>query len=216
MLRDSTSAWDVAGQEATPLYSDHHALRVDLEPTFGTPPAEEAAAERTQARSITPGNFRSKPSGTKRERRAAVRSLARTIRMAPEGSTVRLETVRLGRYEVVRALRKAHARGVNVQVLTRARSNPRERALQRQLGRRVTKGSWAKRSSPRAHRIAKRRGAPATRLMVTRSGTESKVLVHVSRRVTAQMLRRPTTIKFRIGGKAYRRHVHQFRRMQRR
>lgn len=218
VLQTRATDWNVVGQRARPGHSDHHALFVDLEPQFGQgAPSEPPASSEppSDARTITPGNFRSKPAGTRRERRAALRSLVRTINMMPKGATVRLDTVRLGRREVFDALRRAHDRGVRVKVLTRARPNGRERALYRDLGRNVRRASWAKRASPRARRIARRRGLPATRMMVTRSGTESKVLVHINRRVTSQLLRRPTAIKFRIGGKAYRRHVNLFQRMAR-
>jgi endonuclease/exonuclease/phosphatase family metal-dependent hydrolase len=133
---------------------------------------------------------RSRPGGTADERLAVGRVLRQHLAGTAAGDTVQLATRGLTLRLADRALRKAEARGVRVQVTTlSSRLTWRERRLLRTLD---TKGSWLRRCQG-ACRAQWQEAQPPTLLLVTGADRVGKVRIDVSRPLRTAVVNRRTT-----------------------
>ncbi|QWZ07587.1 hypothetical protein KRR39_19510 [Nocardioides panacis] len=99
------------------------------------------------ARTDSPGVARfNDPTGTERQQYALVRRVDRAVGRAPGGSTVRLAAYSFAMPSTAQALRRAHRRGVRVQVVVDDRSAQwgSVRALRRELGTSTRRHSFVR------------------------------------------------------------------------
>jgi endonuclease/exonuclease/phosphatase (EEP) superfamily protein YafD len=135
---------------------------------------------------------RSQPDGTSAERRAAARALRQQLAQTTDGETVQLATSGLTLPIADRALRRADARGVRVQVTTLSRELTwRERRLVRTLD---SQGSWLRRCQDACRTQWQQHQSP-TLVLVTDAGGDDKVRLDVSRRLTRDVITRRTTAR---------------------
>jgi endonuclease/exonuclease/phosphatase family metal-dependent hydrolase len=161
------------------LNSDHDAVVAGL--SWTTEPPQPATTV-----------VRSQPDGTDEERLAVATALRQHLARTAAGETVRVATRGLNLPVVDRALRRAEARGVRVQVTTlSARLTWRERRLLRTLD---THGSWLRRCQG-ACRTAWMADQPPSLLLVTGADGNGKVRIDVSRRLRQVVVTRPTTAR---------------------
>ena len=159
------------------LNSDHDAVVAGL--SWTTPPPEPAATV-----------VRNQPDGTAQDRTAVRRTLRQHLAGTAAGDKVQLGTGGLSLRLVVRALRRADARGVRVQVTTLSpRLTSRERSLMRTLD---TRGSWLRRCQD-ACRTQWKAEQPPSLLLLSDANGDGKVRIDVSRRLSSDVVSRPTS-----------------------
>ncbi len=108
-----------------------------------TPLAGADAGSRTDSPGVARFND---PTGSEREQYALVRRVDRAVDRAPGGSTVRLAAYSFAMPSTAQALRRAHRRGVRVQVVVDDRSAQwgSVRALRRELGTSTRRHSFVR------------------------------------------------------------------------
>ena len=135
---------------------------------------------------------RSQPDGTTEERLAVRTALRKHLGRTVAGETVRVATRDLNLPLAYRALQRAEARGVRVQVTTRStRLTWRERRLLRTLD---ANGSWLRRCQG-ACRTEWEQDQPPSLLLVTGADGNGKVRIDVSRRLRRVVVTRATTAR---------------------
>ncbi len=160
------------------LNSDHDAVVAELSWTT------EAPAPTTIVRS--------RPGGTAQERSAVGRVLRQHLGSTTAGDTVQVATGGLTLPLADRALRRAEARGVRVQLTTLSlRLTWRERRLLRTLD---TNGSWLRRCQGACRTRWQEEQAPSL-LLVTGAGGDGKVRIDVSRRLNRAVVTRRTSAR---------------------
>ena len=164
VLLASAGQFTVRGQSVRAVNSDHRQLTADF------------ALTGSSASAFSPGVVLTDP---RTSPRAVTSLIVRSIDLAPKGAVVHLATRNLKMPVVVRAIKKARKRGVQVQVLTTGRKiTSGERSLIRLLGTNVRKKSWV------AHqRDWKRYGLPAASSLVSASGGTRALRIDSSRPV---------------------------------
>ena len=161
------------------LNSDHDAVVAGL--SWTTPAPEPADTVVTN-----------QPDGTAQQRTAVLRTLRQNLADTAGGETVQLATRGLSLRLVARALRKADARAVRVQVTTLSpRLTFRERSLMRTLD---TRGSWLRRCRD-ACRTQWQAEQPASLLLVSDANGNGKVRIDVSRRLSPAVVSRRTSAR---------------------
>ena len=161
------------------LNSDHDAVVAGLSWTT-PPPAPVTTVVRNQ------------PDGTTEERTAIRRTLREHLAGTAAGETVRLATRGLTLRAVARALRRADARGVRVQVTSLSiRLTARERTLMRNL---ATRGSWLRRCQASC-RTTWQAEQPPSLLLVSDANGDGRTRIDVSRRLTSAVITRRTSAR---------------------
>ena len=159
------------------LNSDHDAVVSGL--SWTTPPPEPPDTV-----------VSNQPDGTAPERTAVLRTLRQHLADTTAGETIHLATRGLSLRLVARALRKADARGVRVQVTTLSpRLTFRERSLVRTLD---TRGSWLRRCQD-ACRTQWQADEPPSLLLVSDASGDGKVRIDASRRLSPDVVSLPTS-----------------------
>ena len=164
------------------LNSDHDAVVAGLSWTTEAPAPEPG----------TSTVVRNRPDGTTEERHAVGRVLRQNLAGTAAGDKVQLATSGLTLRLADRALWRAEARGVRVQVTTLSpRLTWRERRLLRTLD---TKGSWLRRCQS-ACRTQWQADQPPSLLLVTGSDGTGKERIDVSRRLRPAVVTRRTSAR---------------------
>ena len=140
---------------------------------------------------------RNRPRGDRAEQRAVLAAVRRQILGAEVGGRVQLATKDTQLAGVVRALRRANANGVRVQVTTRSDSlTRREKSLQRSL--KATPGSWVRRCVGACSRSWDR-SHPPTLLLVSDASGQPVAATEVSRRLIPEVVERRTRARIETG-----------------
>ncbi|TQL67320.1 hypothetical protein FB381_1194 [Nocardioides albertanoniae] len=148
-------------QRAIALRSDHNALAVDFSPL---PLASTSGSSRAR---FGRGVVVTDPGMSRAEEQSVLRTVLKAVNSARRGEVVHLASRVLTNARVVKALKRAKARGARVQVVTAERSTTSQmRSLQRVLGKDVDKASWAV-TRPAGY---DRAGLRASVLLVSRAG----------------------------------------------
>jgi endonuclease/exonuclease/phosphatase (EEP) superfamily protein YafD len=135
---------------------------------------------------------RSEPDGSTEEQRAVGRLLRQHIAATRAGETLRVGTRGLSLPLAYRALRRAEARGVRVQVTTLSTDLTwRERRLRRSLD---ANGSWLRRCQDEC-RTRWLQNQPPSLLLVSDAGGDGKVRIDVTRRLNEAVVTRRTTAR---------------------
>ena len=149
------------------LNSDHDAVVAGL--SWTTPAPEPADTVVTN-----------QPDGTAQQRTAVLRTLRQHLADTSAGDKIQLATGGLSLRLVARALRKADARGVRVQLTTLSpRLTFRERSLMHTLD---TRGSWLRRCQDACRTQWQSEQSPSL-LLVSDANRNGKVRIDVSRRL---------------------------------
>jgi endonuclease/exonuclease/phosphatase family metal-dependent hydrolase len=192
-------------QHATELYSDHDAVTADL--TWST------AAPGSTYR-LVPGVVANHPNGTSHERRAVLRTMVQAVNHAPQGAAVHLTTTKLTTTAMVRALNRAVARGVHVQMVIRARAmSPALKHFRHLLGHRKYASSFAIGCRSHCRAMVKRRHLAATELLVSAVATTPAVWIRSDRGVSVKANRSATTAVVTARQGAYDRAFRRFFRL---
>ncbi|MEU4451665.1 endonuclease/exonuclease/phosphatase family protein [Nocardioides sp. NPDC023903] len=161
VLARGIARFATGNQRAFGLESDHHAVRVDFSPLPVTSTDGSARAR------FGPGVVVTDPGLDATDEQSVLRTVLKSINSTKRGQVVHLATRALTNAKVLRALKRAKARGARVQVVTAERTTTAEmRSLQRVLGKDVDKASWAVRR-PSGY---DRSGLRATVLLISRTG----------------------------------------------
>jgi endonuclease/exonuclease/phosphatase (EEP) superfamily protein YafD len=135
---------------------------------------------------------RNRPGGTVQQRRAVGHALRQHIAGTAPGETVQVATRGLTLRLADRALRRAEARGVRVQVTTLSlQLGWRERRLRRTLD---ANGSWLRRCQD-ACRASWLQDQPPSLLLFSNAAGAGKVRMDVSRRLSVDVLTRRTSAR---------------------
>jgi endonuclease/exonuclease/phosphatase family metal-dependent hydrolase len=181
----SADQFNVLGQWATELNSDHDAVTADL--SFTTAPGATPV-------SFYPGDFTNSPDGIRASRRSVLDMLVRAVDNAPAGASVHLTTAKLGDKPLYRALKSAIDRGVNVQLVTRRNHpNAMEQDLMAQLGDKLWKKYWAVGCDDACRTIEARGNLPQTRLLVSQSGLTSALRIDADQPAVYSSSKLPTS-----------------------
>lgn len=160
------------------LNSDHDAVVAGL--SWTTEPPEPVTV------------VRSEPGGSTDERRAVGRLLRQHIAGTAAGETLQVGTRGLSLPLAYRALRRAEARGVRVQVTTLSLELTwRERRLRQSLD---ANGSWLRRCQDEC-RARWLQNQPPSLLLVSDAGGDGKVRIDVTRRLSEAVVTRRTTAR---------------------
>jgi hypothetical protein len=124
------------------------------------------------------------PVSTDREaQRAVLRQMVRAVRFAPKGAVVRIATGSLDLGRLMRALRAAHRRGVQVRFVTANQTySAKELALKEEIGSDRSSTSYVL-SRPKAWG---KFALPPTTLLVSTSGTSTRVRLDSNQRSTKE------------------------------
>ncbi|GGU18102.1 hypothetical protein GCM10007979_16070 [Nocardioides albus] len=161
VLARGIARFATGNQRAFGLESDHNAVSVDFSPL---PVTSTAGSARTR---FGPGVVVTDPGMSVAEEQSVLRTVLKAVNSARPGHVVHLATRALTRARVVRALKRADSRGVQVRVVTAEETTTAQmRSLQAVLGKDVNKDSWA---VPRPSGYD-RAGLRATVLLVSRTG----------------------------------------------
>ncbi|WP_134764547.1 endonuclease/exonuclease/phosphatase family protein [Nocardioides sp. 1609] len=147
------------------------------------------------------------PSGDQAARRAVLRSLATGIRSAQAGDVVRVVTSRLDLYFLVKELRRAAKRGVQVQFVKLGRKwAPREQNLGSLLARRGVRGSWVRQCTTTCVQEWKLQARAATGtingLLQVRLASGSEVRWDTTRQFSTPLLTEPSSVRVSTGAEA--------------
>ena len=161
VLARGIARFATGNQRAFGLESDHNAVRVDFSPL---PVTSTEGSARTK---FGPGVVVTDPGLSAADEQSVLRTVLKAVNSARRGQVVHLATRALTNGRVLRALKRARSRGVDVQVVTAERTTTDQmRSLQRVLGKDVNKSSWAVRHPSGYDRA----GLRATVLLVSRTG----------------------------------------------
>ncbi|MFI5625436.1 endonuclease/exonuclease/phosphatase family protein [Nocardioides sp. NPDC051685] len=161
VLARGIARFATGNQRAFGLESDHNAVRVDFSPL---PVTSTEGSARTR---FGPGVVVTDPGLSAADEQSVLRTVLKSINSAGRGHVVHLATRALTHGRVLRALKRAKSRGVDVQVVTAEQTTTDQmRSLQRVLGKDVHKASWAVRRPSGYDRA----GLSATVLLVSRTG----------------------------------------------
>ncbi|GAA1501742.1 endonuclease/exonuclease/phosphatase family protein [Nocardioides humi] len=150
----------VTNLTTVPLHSDHHLLAVDL------------GNVGPRAGAFAPGWV-----SNKSDKKATMRLVKQAIKQAPPGSALHLATKKLSGNGIYKAIVKARARGVEVQIITgHGKATPLDRKLAKLLGTKKKHKSWAKRKSNWA-----RTGLPRSLVLASMSGGTRAVRIDYNR-----------------------------------
>lgn len=170
----TASQFTVGDQFTHELYSDHDLLGADLR--LGG----------AGVGMFKPGIVWSNPP---KAPSLATRQVIRVLNHAPAGVSAHVATRNISGVGLVRAIVRAHRRGVNVQLITATR---RQTALQRgfvrMLGHRLRRREWAANVAPKAYNRA---GLPPAGVLVSLTGGTPAVRVDLNRRLTVGSQRAP-------------------------
>ena len=160
------------------LHSDHDAVVAGL--SWSTQAPDPATV------------VRSRPGGTTEDRRAVGRTLRQHIAGSAAGETVQVATRGLTLPIVYRALRRAEARGVRVQVTTLSpQLTSRERILRQTLD---ANGSWLRRCLDGC-RTSWLQNEPPSLMLFSGASGEGKTRIDVSRRLSESVVTRRTSAR---------------------
>lgn len=181
-----------------PLNSDHHAVVAGLAWTVDAPVQVEVV--------------RNDPAGDRRTQRAVLRTIARNITQAPEGSVVEVATVRLAERVVLRRLRAAINRGVKVRVMVRGKKrNVLERRLRRVIRTSDRKGNRFRACKKACVKKWRTSGLPNGMVVVTGAGEDEGVRLDVSRRLGPALVQRRSRVTVHTGPQSLDEGVRLFR-----
>ncbi|WP_187366848.1 endonuclease/exonuclease/phosphatase family protein [Nocardioides dongxiaopingii] len=147
------------------------------------------------------------PSGDEAARRAVLRSLTTGIRSAQSGDVVRVVTSRLDLYFLVKELRRAAKRGVQVQFVKLGRAwAPREQKLDGLLTRRGVRGSWVRQCTRTCVQEWKGQARATTGsmngLLQVRLASGSEVRWDTSRQFSTPLLTEASSVRVSTGAEA--------------
>jgi len=169
----NASQFTVAAQRTVEINSDHDLVVADLGLATGSSPT------------FVPGTIANNP---RTAPSAAVRPLLTALNRAPKGASVHLVSRHLYGPAIRRAIEGAHARGVNIQLITGdARPTALEKRYARMLGTNVRAKSWAV-NRPKAWKSAK---LPAAGVLASESAGTPAVRVALSRALLPRNQRLP-------------------------
>lgn len=198
VLVRSRSKFAVAGQYTINQNSDHHALVVDLRPTYPAPNAPQPT--------IRPGTVQNIPGGSHVEKRRVIRLMIDAVDNAPRGAGIHFDAAGIRDPQLLDALRRAHHRGVYVQVINRGKVWIRaEHELRDLLGTDVSSRTFAVPCKRLCQRVIAREGAPAARLLISKSGNVSAVTILANRAPIPRLANQPTTAWIRTSLDRYNR-----------
>ena len=168
----NASQFAVRAQRTIEINSDHDLVVADLTVKGGTS-------------SFVPGVVRNNP---KTNPGAAVRQVLTAINRAPKGASVHLVTRHLYGPSVKQAIQNAHARGVNVQLITGDR---RATALEKRYARMLGSNTKAKSFAVNRPNAWKKAKLPAAGVLASVSGGTPAVRVALNRALLPRNQRLP-------------------------
>ena len=142
----------------------------------------------------------SKPTGTKPEKRAAVKALLAAVDAAEPGSTVAVRTPVFDLRGPLRSLRKALERGVHVQVMTANNAaSGRERTLARAVAAQGDPDSWVQACGAGCLPAWKSAGMPRSLLMVSDAAGAWTTRFDVNRMIVADLTKLRSRVTVQTG-----------------
>lgn len=169
--------------------SDHHGVRVgfDFDGAAPIPPAPPTGAR------FAPGVVANNPHGDRYARRTVLRLMQKAIDNAPLGSSIHIATSDIGDDAIYRAIGRAVARGVYVQIVDRDSStNSDERALRKLLGTHTAQHSWFTGCTSSTCRSVSKRMS-RTSLLVSQAGQTPALKINGDRDLDRTSARRSSS-----------------------